>query len=46
MGFLALCGIMIVDNCTRNGFLTFAAFLLIQEKGLIPAQPGWWCRLS
>ncbi len=30
VGFSALCGIMIVDNCTRNGFLTFVAFLLIE----------------
>ena len=37
IGFLALCGIMIIDNCTRNGFLTFAAFLLIQDKGVDPA---------
>ena len=29
VGFSALLGIMIVDNCTRNGFLTFVAFLLI-----------------
>ncbi|MEC7301554.1 MAG: MFS transporter [Pseudomonadota bacterium] len=29
IGFGALLGIMIVDNCTRNGFLTFVAFLLI-----------------
>ena len=40
MGFSALCGIMIVDNCTRNGFLTFAAFLLIQEKGVDPGTAG------
>ena len=36
IGFSALCGIMIVDNCTRNGFFTFAAFLLIQDKGVEP----------
>ena len=29
IGFGALLGIMIFDNCTRNGFLTFVAFLLI-----------------
>ena len=40
IGFSALCGIMIVDNCTRNGFLTFAAFLLIQEKGVDPGTAG------
>ena len=33
VGFSALCGIMIVDNTTRNGLLTFIAFLLI-AKGL------------
>lgn len=38
IGFSALCGIMVVDNCTRNGFLTFAAFLLIQDKGVDPGS--------
>jgi MFS family permease len=35
VGFSALCGIMIVDNGARNGFLTFVAFLLI-SKGFDP----------
>ncbi len=34
-GFAALCGIAILDNSTRNGFLTFVAFLMI-AKG-VPA---------
>lgn len=33
VGFSALCGILIVDNCARNGFLTFVAFFLI-DKGV------------
>lgn len=36
-GFLALCGIAILDNSTRNGFLTFVAFLMI-AKGV---PEGW-----
>jgi FSR family fosmidomycin resistance protein-like MFS transporter len=31
VGFSSLLGIMIVDNFTRNGFLTFVAFLLIER---------------
>ena len=36
-GFLALCGIAILDNGTRNAFLTFVAFLMI-SKGV---PEGW-----
>lgn len=36
-GFIALCGIAILDNSTRNGFLTFVAFLMI-AKGV---PEGW-----
>lgn len=36
-GFLSLCGIAILDNSTRNGFLTFVAFLMI-SKGV---PEGW-----
>lgn len=36
-GFFALCGIAVLDNSTRNGFLTFVAFLMI-AKGV---PDGW-----
>ena len=36
-GFVALCGIEILDSSTRSGFLTFIAFLLI-AKGI---PEGW-----
>lgn len=36
-GFLALCGVAILDNGTRNAFLTFVAFLMI-AKGV---PEGW-----
>lgn len=36
-GFFALCGIAVLDNSTRNGFLTFVAFLMI-AKGV---PEGW-----
>jgi FSR family fosmidomycin resistance protein-like MFS transporter len=36
-GFIALCGIAILDNSTRNGFLTFVAFLMM-AKGV---PEGW-----
>ena len=36
-GFLALCGVAILDNGTRNAFLTFVAFLMI-SKGV---PEGW-----
>jgi MFS transporter, FSR family, fosmidomycin resistance protein len=32
-GFTALCAIAVIDSSTRNGFLTFIAFLMI-EKGV------------
>jgi MFS family permease len=40
-GWLALCAIEIIDNATRNGFLTFLAFLML-AKGL----PEGWAVMS
>ena len=40
-GFVALCGIEILDSSTRSGFLTFIAFLLI-AKGI----PEAWAVLA
>ena len=40
-GWLALCAIEVIDNSTRNGFLTFVAFLML-ARGL----PEGWAVMS
>ena len=40
-GFIALCLIEILDSTTRNGFLTFIAFLMIAKN-----LPAGWAALS
>lgn len=40
-GFIALCLIEIIDSTTRNGFLTFIAFLMIAKN-----LPAGWAALS
>ena len=40
-GFMALCLIEIIDSTTRNGFLTFIAFLMIAKN-----LPAGWAALS